>query len=547
MLSSIVGFNLKKAVNAVDWRLLLFLLLFLDVKLAVKIAAIILIYALRFDFKFGFSFKNSRLPLFYLLIMLIPFVSLVFTGGYSNPDYLIVFFTGLGFWLLCILAVHQVKLAVENDDPEIIHRTILAFFVINAIISFGNYGAIVWETHAINPYRYQGQHQKYFIGTGDYIRGLTFDTSTTNAVLNAAGVIYFMIRKNNPMVLICMIVLLFTGSNFTNMALFFVLALLFIFNSSRDQKSLIMVCVMLLVVFMAQVSPQNDKYALNTISLAFHPPVPRTNISNVRVVCGSSPNQEETRQQIAKNYLDSISRLKITKTAAIPFALASLPRTSNGRIFIDTPKIHTAAYQSVADTTTGQHVLLDFIAAHKAQLPLSSVKIYRPGKPGKVISFLQTADFLVHNPVKLIAGAGMGNFSSKLAFRVTSFGFAGGYPTKHTYINNNFLSNHLDVYLNFFSKRAGFHSLINSPNSVYDQLLSEYGLAGLAAFAIFYVWFFARHTKGFGYGLPLLLLLLMIFFTDYWFEQLSVVVFFELLFFLNIREIKNNTQPIYAS
>src|SRR3569833_502793 len=253
MLNSIAGFDFKKAINSVDWKLLLFLLLFLDVKLAVKIVAIMLIYVLRFDFKFGFSFKNSRLPLFYPLILLIPFVSLVLNKGFANPDYLLVFLMGLGFWLLCILAIHQVKFAVDNNNTDVIHRTILVFFIINVIISFGDYAVIVLETHAINPYRYQGEHQKYFIGTGDYIRGLTFDISTTNAVLNAIGVIYFLARKNNPMVLICMIVLLFTGSNFLNIALTFTLALLFIFNSTRNQKSLILACVMLLVVFMGRI------------------------------------------------------------------------------------------------------------------------------------------------------------------------------------------------------------------------------------------------------------------------------------------------------
>lgn len=547
MLNSIAGFDFKKAIKSVDWKLLLFLLLFLDVKLAVKIGAIVLIYVLRFDFKFGFSFKNSRLPLFYLLIMLIPFVSLVLNKGYSNPDYLLVFVSGLGFWLFCILAIHQVKLAVENKDPEVIGRTILVFFVINAIVSFGNYAAIVWETHAINPYRYQGEYQKYFIGTGDNIRGVTFDISTTNAVLNAVGVIYFLIRKNSSMTLVCMVVLLFTGSNFLNIALFFTLALLFIFNSTRNQKSLIMVCAMLLVVFMTQISPQNDKYALNTIRFAFHPPAVPVKASKAKVVCGGIPDVEEKREQIAKNYLDSISKTKIAKSIPIKPGLAALPRTDNGRIFIDTPKIHTAAYQAIIDTTPTQHVLLGFIEAHQAQLPLSSEEIFKPGKPGKITSFLQTASFLEHNPGKLLAGAGIGNFSSKLAFRATSFGFAGGYPAKHAYINSAFLSNHLDVYLNFFSRRSSLHSLTNSPNSVYDQLLSEYGLTGLAVFAIFYAWFFARHAKTFTYGLPLLLLLLMIFFTDYWFEQLSVVVFFELLFFLNIRETENKVQPIYAT
>jgi len=548
MLSPIAAFNLKKSLNRIDWKLLLFLLLFLDVKMAVKITAIVLIYLLRFNFKFGFSFKNSRLPLFYLLIMLIPFISMLINRGYTSADYLLVFVTGIGFWLLCLLAVHQVKLAIENNDAEVIHRTILVFFILNAVVCLGNYAAIVWETGALNPYRYQGEFQKYFIGTGDYIKGITFDTATTNAALNALGVLYFLIRKNNLMVLICMVVLLFTGSNFLNMSLILLLALLFIFGTTRNQKSIIVVCLMLMVIFMGRISPQNDNYAVKTLDAAIQKtPAPGNTKTVAAVACTNIPTLEEKRKKIAENYLDSIWKSHVKKTAPVKAAvIAALPKTQQGRIFIDTADINSLPYQSIADTTPVQHVLLNFISAHAARLPLSSQKTFTPGRPGKIITFFQTAWFFKQHPAKLIAGAGMGNFSSKLAFRATGFGFAGGYPQQRAYINTDFLTNHLDVYLNFFSRRSGLHSITNSPNSVYDQLISEYGILGLLAFAICYVWFFARHAKTFTYGLPALLLLLMIFFTDYWFEQLSVIVFFELLLFLNIKETDNKALANYG-
>ncbi|MEO6633708.1 MAG: hypothetical protein ABIN13_18345, partial [Mucilaginibacter sp.] len=292
MLNPIAVFNLKKAINRIDWKLLLFLLLFLDVKMGVKIAAIVIIYLFRFNFRFGFSFKNSRLPLFYPLVMLIPFISMIINKGYTNADYLLVFITGVGFWLLCLLAIHQVKLAVENNDTETIHRTILVFFVINAVVCLGNYAAIVWETGALNPYRYQGEYQKYFIGTGDYIKGITFDTATTNAALNALGVLYFLIRKNNLMVLVCMVVLLFTGSNFLNMALILLFALLFIFRTTRDQKSIIVVCLMLMVVFMGRVSPQNDKYAVKTLDATMQTPAPGNTNTVATVACTNIPTLE---------------------------------------------------------------------------------------------------------------------------------------------------------------------------------------------------------------------------------------------------------------
>jgi hypothetical protein len=127
MTFSVADINFKKLKTFADWKLLLFLLLFLDVKLAVKVPAIIIIYLLQFDFKFGFSLKNSRLPLFYLLVIAIAFINLVLNLNSADPRYLLVFFNGVLFWLMCILAIHQVKLAVENNTAVTIHNTILLF------------------------------------------------------------------------------------------------------------------------------------------------------------------------------------------------------------------------------------------------------------------------------------------------------------------------------------------------------------------------------------------------------------------------------------
>ena len=535
MTYSFADFNFKKVLNYVDWKLLLFLMLFLNVKLAVKIPAIIFIYILQFNFRFGFSFKNSRLPLFYLLIIGIAFIGLIFNKNYERPNYLFTFLTGIVFWGLCILAVHQVKVSVENNDAGIIQNTVLVFFAVNAFLSFCNIASIIWETGTLNPYVYQGQYQKYFIGTGDYIRGITFDTSVTNAVLNAFGVIYFLDKKQPVMLLICMAVLLLTGSNFTNLILLFVLALLFIFKSSRDQKSLIIICLMFLIVFMAKISPQNNKYTFGSIENLFHSPqLQHTAISASGNLTNASA-AEAVKRKFAQNYIDSVSYVLSKKHHFKPAAVLALPNY-HGRILITGPDINTPPYQTPTDTTFEERQLLTFINMHKSKLPISRQTVFRSGLPGEFTGLSQTLTFFKHNPAKIIAGDGVGNFSSKLAFKATGLGFDGGYPAKHTYISPDFLSNHLDIYLNFFSKGVGLHSLTNRPYSVYDQLLAEYGLLGIAAFTIFYLGFFAKHFKKLTYGIPILLLMMAAFFIDYWFEQLSVLVFFELLLLLNIKE-----------
>lgn len=534
MAISTTSFSFKKLKSLADWRLLLFLVLFLNVKMAVKIPAIALIYLLQFNLKFGFALKNSRLPLFYLLAMAIAVLNWLISFHYFNLNYDIVLATGIGFWMLCILAMHQVKLFVEQNDTETIHRTIVVFFIINAILSLCNIALIIIETGYLNPYSYQGQYQKYFIGTGDYIRGITFDTSTTNAVLNALGCIYFLSKKNAAMLGVCMAVMLLTASNFTNIVLLVCFAVLFIFKSTRDQKSLITVCVMLLVVFMVKISPQNYIYAhemvKNTIQQnAILPVAPATPPAVIL-----KPDPEKIRDRTARQYIDSMYVVNLQSAKSVVQTIA--PETDGSRINIPKPNINSLPYQHRADTNQYQKRLLAFIGTHKGGLPISARDDDKQKLPGKVTSWLQTMHFLLQHPLKLITGDGAGNFSSKLAFRASGLGFAGGYPAKYVYLNTDFLSNHLDVYLHYFSKNTALHSLGNSPDSVYDQLLGEYGLLGILTFFIWYIGYFLKHYKVLSYGLPILLMVMALFFIAYWFEQLSVIVFFELLLLLNIKE-----------
>jgi hypothetical protein len=505
------------------------------VKLVVKLAAIFLICLLQFDFKFDFKIRNSRLPVFYLIVIAIGILNWILTAGFTNINYTIAFLTGILFWALCILAMHQVKLSVEQNANAVIHRTIVVFFILNALISISTYVVIVIKTGALNPYLYQGEYQKYFIGTGDYIRGISFDTSTTNAVLNGFGVIYFLSKKNVKMMMLCMTILLMTGSNITNFLLAAVLLLMFIFRTDRDQKSLVFVCLLLLVIFLSKVSPQNNSYVSNYLGNILNPGEKKPAVENplpIRFRPDSTLTPEERNEKVATLYLDSLYRLrneKENKANVHPVAFIQ-------KIEIPTADINSAPYQHKSIVTPVEDKMKQFIQLHSKELKLSTNENYHPKLPGKIIAYKQTFDFFKQHPFKIIIGSGTGNFSSKLAFKTTGLNIAGGYPQQFIYINEPFLKNHLDLYLSYFTKPDGFHSITNNPNSVYDQLLSEYGLLGLSSFFIFYLGFFLKNFKKLTYGVPLILFLSGIFFVDYWFEQLSIVVFFELLLFLNMKE-----------
>ncbi len=500
-----------------------------------KLAALVCIYFFRPGFKFQFRFRNSRLPLFYLLVIGIALINYCITAGFAIPNYTITFLIGIGFWIFSILAIHQIKLSVEGNEPRVIHKTIYIFFIINTIVSVITFLIIIWQTKTLNPYLYQGQYQKYFIGTGDYIKGISFDTSTTNAVLNGFGVIYFLQRKQAAMALLCMIILLMTGSNVINIIVSLVLLFMFIFQSDKIQKSLIAICYFLLIVFMTKISPQNNNYMVNFFNNFFDKGINvHKNIlqSDIKKLPDSSLTPEERRQKIAMLYLDSMTFLENEKqnfigshTLAIPVNL-SLP--------VD--DINSPQFQHKSFVTPVEQNMFHFIDAHSSALPMSADILFHAKYPGKIIAWKQTLNYFKQHPSKIITGTGIGNFSSKLAFKTTALDIAGSYPEKYKYISHDFLANHLDVYLYFFSKEDGLHSITNSPGSVYDWLLSEYGIIGLLAFFLFYIGFFIKKLNLFSYSIPCILLLSAILFFDYWFEQLSIIIFFELLIFLNMKE-----------
>jgi len=519
----------------IHWGLLVFLLLFLDVKLVVKLAAILFIYALQPNFRFGFSFKNPRLPLFYFFVICLAVVNTFLYRHFFQLNYLLVLTFGIGFWMACILAVHQIKLIVEKTDAQIIYQTLVVFFLLNTCVSAFQYLRIVFETGALNPFLYQGNYQRYFISTGDYIKGLSFDTSTTNAVINAFGIIFFLSKRAWLLTLMCTVTLLFTASNLVNLVVFATMLLLFLFNTNKVQKTVIVACFALFVVFMAKVSPQNNTYAINVFEKVFgirnETRTAQAKPVDVRILPDGLLTVEQRKEKIARLYLDSLGASIAAKRKEENKSLVAM---ANERPFIPQPSIHSAPFQNRDDTNAYRKELLSFIAKRHERFD----NYAQTTLPGKAIAYLQTGTFVFQHPLYLLTGAGLGNFSSKMAFKATALQFAGGFPQRFAYINPNFSSNHLDLYTYFFSKRADAHSVTNSPASVYDQLLGEYGLIGLAAFFLFYIGFFAKHYKRLTYGIPLLFLLLAFFFIDYWFEQLSIVPLFEALLFLNLKETK---------
>jgi|GEM_PF-204268 len=540
-----IALGLKK--TSLNWELLIFLTLFLNVKLWVKVLAIIIVLIQNRKKLLPIKPFQNKLLFFYLFILIVGVLNIAFHSHIITTNYLVAASTGMIFWLLAAFASYQCYRYTETIKPKSIHATLTLFFILNILLTCSTLIRIIIETGAINPYTYQGLYQKYFITTGDYLRGITFDTSTTNACLNSFGVVYFLIRKKAFLTIACMAGLLLTGSNLTNLLLTCVLVYIFIFQSNKDQKSLVAGWVICLVVFMIKISPQNNIYVQESFARIFKKDTlsPADTSPVVIKKTDSLLTIEERKQQFARSYLDSMATIAVKhaslvsgKYAAATDAISPFPEPATVKPGLPKDDIHSVPFQRKKVQTALQSELIKYVKKDKAED--SIIALNKDGKriPGKLTAFKQTLAFFKSHPLQLLTGTGMGNFSSKLAFRTTGLDIAGGYPAKYIYINKDFRENHLAIFLYYFSNDAQYHSIINTPNSIYDQLLSEYGLAGLIIFVVFYIGYFAKNIKWLTYGIPLLLIITGAFFIDYWFEQLSIVVIFELMVFLNIHENK---------
>jgi hypothetical protein len=526
--------TIKKYLAGIDWNLLIFLVLFVNVKLWVKLIGLCFIYMRKFDFSFGFSFKKSRLPLFYPAMIGIAILNCLLYGLFKNTHYLVMLLGGISTWIFCILAIHQVKWVIEETGSEKIHKTLELFFYINSAVSLCNLAAIMLDAGVLNPYTYQGNYQKYFIGTGDFIRGISFDTSTTNAILNAFGIMFFLARKRFGASLLCLAVLLLTCSNLTNVLVVAALLVMFIFKTGRNQKSVIIIMLATVVLFMTKISPQNNKYAIMIAENFFGRHSKIGGAAPVAAPITERPDSTltagEKKYKLARLYLDSISRLQTTQVK-----VDSLKKPKSDVIVkTEMPRvnIHAPEYQHKQDSSATRLQALVILKNEQRKDQADTISKHLPGK---VVAFVQLFQFFQQHPAKVVTGTGLGNFSSKMAFRASGLKIAGGYPPRFTYLADDFRKNHFLVYLAYFSTDSVYHSIANAPNSVYAQLLGEYGLLGICFFLFCYVNWFTGSFRKLTYGLPVLLITLGTFVSEYWFEQLSIVVVFELLMLLDIK------------
>jgi len=463
---------------SIDWSLLFFLVGVLNVKLYIKVAAVLFAVVLyRKKTIPGGVFRKNHLW-FYAAMLLLAVCNLLLSVSSLSVPAFIAFGLGCGYWLLALLAAYYIYLFAQQDE-ERLHRTVRFFFLLNGGVMLVSFLVVCFRAGVINPYTYEGEHRRYFINTGDMITGVGFDGSVTTALIGAFGFVYFFYRNQRLAALFCLSTMLLAGSNFVDLMLVVIFVFIFIFRSDRLQKSMIIVSLMILAVFFAKVSPQNGRYVKEVMS--------RVNGKNVYKEPVPIPNAKDNEFVEAQDVVQKEVKMKRFEETLYP------PNME------DSFRVRFSDYN----------------------------------RSGRWVAWQQMVDFFEDHPALIPLGAGMGRFSSRLAFKTAALNISGAYPEGKRFIDPFFRDNYLYLYLYYHSRDEGQHSVVNKPDSVYGQLFSEYGLAGLLLFGIFYAAFFMKGSWGLTYGLPILLLMGMAFFTEYWFEQLSVVILFELLLLLD--------------
>ncbi len=501
-----------------DLIFLVFLLLILHVSLAVKLMGIVFIYFFRRDFKFGF--KNKRIPFFYLLMLGLLLLQYAFNAQ-RGFNYAVLAGLCFAYWGASLLVTHQLKYAIETQGIKKVENALAYFFVFNAVFTLINILRIIYEIHSINPYVYVGQNFKYFASTGDHLRGITMDLSTVNNIINSFGLFFFLYIRRYFLSGLCFLVAMFTTSNVGNFILMFFFIYILIVDRSRFNKSIVLCYISFLVVFVIKISPSNLNYLNNKVQSVFH--------LEKKIITRHWEDNTEKDQMISK-YLGRNNKAPFENfedKRMIGYIMAETEKA-------DQVKSHKedSVYMNLENES--RYKFVRFYNQHYGDTLVSLDKAYYDKYPGKYLSFLETFAYVKKRPRNLMMGAGAGNFSSKLAFKASNVNILGKYVGKLTYIAPEFEANHLKLTMVYYLKSVSEHSVINFPNSVFNQLLGEYGLIGLLLFFVFYVWFFLKKFKTLSYGRILLPMCLLFLLTDYWFESLSMVIVFEVMMYIDM-------------
>lgn len=508
-----------------DWMFLLFLAGATNVKLYVKLAVVIL-YVLYCIYK-GYSFKKPEsIHWFYMLMPFAGFAGAMLHNSFANPDYSPAFLFGSFYWFLGGAISYLLYLTVVNTNKENVHATLKMFFAVNAIISTGELVVMMINSGHIMPYWYWGPDMYYGGATGDHIFGITASISVTNAMITALGALYFVIKKEIKWALLCAVISMLCTSNLT---LIFLLAILFlVILLYKDTKVKIYAAyIFILSSVMYPVLTYDNIEYLGTVYTEDikYKEYTETELATIQKITSLEWKDEKEFEVTASTFKqpnNNYYKTRLNDTFATSYS-STLKYIQLYNV-LKTDKVNNVFAEEDI-----KKLILQWYGIRHENMALSTFH-----NPIKLYTNLQTADYLLSDTKNLIAGAGIGNFSSKQAIKTTGLGLQGKYPIKNLYASESFLEYHMYSLLYVLGLPVSEHSIINMPNSVYNQIAGEYGLLGIMLFIVLYLGYIWKRKKILGASIFIVLLTLAFLGFEYWFEMISLTVIFELLLFIKI-------------
>jgi hypothetical protein len=476
----------KKTSEKLDLPFLLFLLAISPNKIYLKLLALLLIFAMRPRFDFLFS---RKLPLFYPLIILLATLQFLVFGHDFSTEHMLVFFTGILYWTLCYGYLYQASLFAGSNSNAKINGTLAAFVVLNFLFCVFNYFSVCVKAHTLLPFL-ESEGGDYGPSTGDYIYGLFGQPSYINSIVCFLLALYF-IHKNKPgMFFLATFSALLSFSNIINIIFVVALVTYAAFSASRRKYMLALANIVLCIVTYMVLNPNNFNYVRKTIGLS---------VNNEKEIMPEVVTAKKSKGESKQ------ARLKYVNDSSA---------ASQKIVLSDRDELFNRNYDR-------------YVTYRDADIKTA---------PGKKIALLQTLTFMKKNPIEAVFGAGIGNFSSRLAFQFSGRDSSRLFMKLPKYAHGYYFMNHLLIYDYMRQLPNEYHSIKHFPNNFLSQLLGEYGLIGLGLFLVFYLWYFYKRIRNKLYFLIIWLCAAGFLMLDYMYEFFNVMLIVELLMFIEIKQ-----------
>lgn len=484
---------------------------------SLKIFGLVLIYILRPNFDLGI--KRGRVPLFFLLIILLAGVNFLFFIRDFSSSYIIAFLVGNAFWIFSLLSFHQLKLSVERYGAKTAHNTLKVFTILHFVLSIYQLVNIMILTGKVNPY--EGLPFPYGMSTGDNIYGALFGFSLYNVTISTFLTIYFLFKRQAGYAILASTSVVLVFSNFGSLVyagILLGLAFVGMLNLITDRKYNLLnrlsppgnfglyipFCLLFIVIMYVTVSPSNAEYIVMKV---------KAKIFSIDV-------------QGKNNYRSIIADQQVDPKAYEPYADDGYLDEKFER-YADESK---AYFSNVSNQSSGT-------AEDRISIKREMTKVYIHNLQGKTLAVLETKAFLKSSPMNMLMGAGTTRFSSNIAQKMAGFDssrlFMNYLPS---FSSPLYEENHKLLIEERIKSEEAYFSTANFPDSFYNQIFGEYGVLGVLTFLFFYVGYFYKSFNKLSYGIWLFLILVPFAHLSYIFDTLCVMPFFEWLMLIDIEE-----------